>query len=225
MTTRINPFTGKPLDPAKYPAPKETSEVNKQWLKDKLYEVYMSGARRGAKSDASNVNDLLELHLGGVDGKSPHPDGSPQSVHGGVGLGVYEIPRIGHTIPVEHIALIKEINIGVIESGSLGSNKGDVVTLDKDAPIRTFAHEVGHSVLRHSENENELRKNVFNLWGKQISKQGGKYSDYEYVTDEIFARVYSQIHTGEGWKYPIPEWLASKIKGVKINLNKNSPIA
>jgi hypothetical protein len=145
--------------------------------------------------------EALELmHYGPGD----HDNGSPQEVHAGDSGG----------LPKEHLDLIGSVRIGDT-SGAFGNVIGNDITLSNEAGSRTFAHEVGHIVLRNAVNEKELRRDSFDIWGKQLAKRGGVYADYEYLTSELFSRAYAKVYTGEG-KIEVPLWYEHKIRDIKL---------
>lgn len=164
----------------------------------RVIEGLVNGAREDGLSD-EQIQEVAARFKGDTPG---HPFRGNQ-YDGGSGKaesisGIDYAEKIGSNIPKEHLKLIK--NVSNEDSSSRSQNQsGNIVMRGSDDIQRTFAHEVGHSVLMMSPDKQHIEKVVFNTpQAKMLAKRGGKWASYEHLTHELFSEMYADKYTGRG---------------------------
>lgn len=106
--------------------------------------------------------------------------------------------EIGSSVPAEHLKIINSVSEGSTLNRSQNQS-GNIVIQNSNDKQRTFAHEVGHSVLMKSPDRQHVERVVFNTpQAKALARRGGKWSSYEHLTHELFSEMYADKYTGRG---------------------------
>lgn len=140
-------------------------------------------------------NKKAELHYGGFDGKSPHKDGSPQSVHGGGGASMDSENAVQNwrVPPVEKLKLEYKVE-HELKGNSFWDSEDDFLQAIDNAKIVEVTPEMNNSISYRSNTDSK----------EQLLDLIRGYASYpKYRNEQTIDELYERISSGDVMDYPI----------------------